>query len=363
MFLRSLYLHHFRNYDEAYFEFNPHFNLICGPNAQGKTNILEALHYLMVGRSFRTHQSTELIQHGAQAFYLEAKFSKHGIEQSIKITCDGKERKIFYNYTMLSSAASLLGIIPGVVITPNDVYLVKGSPLLRRQFLDLQISQTDPLYVHHLTRYTRAMRQRNQLLRAKQLITIDSWEHEMSHSAAYLILQRYRTIQDIKVHCKQIYEELTDESEQLEVTYKSHLPQQMTLNAIRNHLLESFHKHRSREMMLGHTITGPHKDDLHFMIDKNEVRHFASEGQQRSYVTAVRLAEWQQLNHTGNESPVMMVDDLGLSLDKTRCQKLLHRLTSMGQVFLTTTNEHLLNGLTVSQKTFSIRKGQVVSEV
>jgi DNA replication and repair protein RecF len=362
MYLRSLYLLNFRNYEEAYFEFGPHLNLICGANAQGKTSVLEAIHYLMQGRSFRFHQGSDLIKQGAASFYIEAKFSKHGVEQSLKIGFDGKERRIIYNHTALVSIPSLIGIIPGVTMAPDDINLIKGAPQLRRQFLDLQIAQIDPLYVHHLTRYSRATRQRNQLLKAKQLLTIESWEHEMGQSAAYLVMQRQKSIEHLQRHCQEAYCALTAEQEPIAVAYKTALPLSYSASELRQYQVSQLQKHRTREMILGYTLTGPHKDDVGFLIDAKETRHFASEGQQRSYMTAIRLAEWRSLNQLGHDSPLFLIDDVGISLDQERRQKLLNQMTQMGQVFLTATDKSLLDHISMPKKIFHIQKAQIVCE-
>ena len=175
LYLRNLYLRQFRRYEEVHFQFNPTINSIVGPNAHGKTTILEAIQFLMSGRSFRTQQPSDLIRHEQNYFYIEADFIKQGIQQTLKISYDGKERKIVHNSTVCQSSTNLLGLLQGVVVIPDSASLVKGSPLLRRHFLDLQIAQVDPLYVHHLTRYARAMRQRNVLLKRKDLATIHGW--------------------------------------------------------------------------------------------------------------------------------------------------------------------------------------------
>lgn len=360
MILRSLYLHHFRNYKEASLEFDSHFNLICGSNAQGKTNILEAIHYLMMGRSFRSNQSTELIQHGTPSFYLEAIFFKYGIEQKLRIAFDGKERHMLYNSTSLPTVSSLLGLVQGVMLTPDDIHLIKGPPQLRRQFLDIQIAQIDPLYVHHLSRYNRAMQQRNQLLKVKYYMTIESWEHEMSQSAAYIILQRHQAVKDLQLYCQRIHPILTGESTSLDLFYKTNYTGDFNLESIRYNLLELFKKNRPREMNVGYTVQGPHKDDLIITIADKDIRHFASEGQQRSCVTALHFAEWQRLHQMSEEPPFMMIDDIGMGLDSKRRHHLLDQLALLGQVFVTSTDEHLLPSSSRSFKVFSIQTGAVL---
>lgn len=361
MFLRSLYLQHFRNYEEAYFEFNPTFNLIYGANAQGKTSVLEAIYYLMTGRSFRSIQGTDLIKQGHSSFYLEAQFCKHQVDQQIKIGFDGQERRIFYNTTPLPSASGLFGLLSGVIMTPHDTQLIKGSPLLRRQFLDMQIAQIDPFYVHQLKRYTKAVQQRNRLLKTKQILTIQSWEQEICQAAAYLVLKRQETVQHLQNTCQRIYHSLTNEDKPLEIHYKTTLASTKTLEEIKQSQWDQLQRLRGREMLLGYTLTGPHKDDLYFHLDNKDIRHFASEGQQRSCVTAARFAEWHGLKQMGGVTPLMMMDDVGLGLDHQRRHQLMTHLQSCGQVFLTTTDPTLLDAFTgISKQMIHISQGQRV---
>lgn len=339
MYLKSLYLRDFRCYDEAAFEFCPGVNIIQGDNARGKTSLLEAIYVLVAGHSFRAQQLSELLRMGSTAFYVEALFVKHGIEQTLKFAFDGQNRKIIHNSTISSSSASLLGLLHGVVIAPDDASLVKGSPACRRRFLDLQIAQVDPLYVHHSTRYHRAMRQRNALLRTKTAITLESWEAEMAHSAAYLVQQRRRTIQDLEERGRNLHAVLSGEEMPLILSYKSGSPVSGQVDDVRQYYQTQLQRLRPREMVLGSTLTGPHKDDLTIAIGQLEARFFASEGQQRSCVAALRLAEWERLHLLAQEKPLMLLDDIGVSLDGSRRNRLMNYLPNLGQVFITTTEE------------------------
>ena len=278
LFLRKLHLRHFRRYEEAHFQFIPSINRIIGPNAQGKTTILEAIHILMNGRSFRTQQATDLIHYGQKYFYMEAQFVKQGIEQTLKISYDGYERKIIYNSTVCQSAANLLGLVQGVVVTPDNASLVKGSPLVRRHFLDLQIAQVDPLYVHHLTRYVRAMRQRNTLLKRKDLLTINSWEQEMATAAAYVTIHRKSAVEDLQRLGNPLHVMLTGEEQPLTLDYKSSCKEIEDMQTLREHYLQQWNKMRPREKEIGMTLYGPHRDDLLIKIGEREARLFASEG-------------------------------------------------------------------------------------
>lgn len=354
MFVKSLYLQQFRNYREIYFEFNPHLNLICGPNAQGKTTVLEAIHYLMFGRSFRPGLHQDLIRMGCNSFYLESVFCKHGIEQKLRLYVEENERKILYNSTTLPSISNLLGMIQGVVMTPDDINLIKGSPALRRQFLDLQLAQVDPLYAHHLSRYAKAMRHRNQLLKQKNIVTIETWEHEMAHAAAYIIKQRRRVVESLQVHCRAFYSYLTGEKETLTLRYLSTAATYQNEADIKTYHIQQFNKNRSREILFGHTLTGPHKDDLWIGIGEQEARFFGSEGQQRSCVAALHMGEWQSLKQIAEDVPLFMIDDVSMSLDEKRRNRLLEQLSSLGQVFLTTTDGDLANSFPGSKTIFAL---------
>ncbi len=336
--LLALYLHQFRPFEEARFEFAPAVNLIHGPNARGKTSILEAIYFLMNGFSFRTSRIPEMIRKGAPYFQLEAGYCKHGVRHRLNLACSEKERRIADNRTLSSNLTTLPGMLPGVIITPEDVAIVKGAPQSRRDFLDAQISQTDPLYIHHLNRYQRAMRQRNALLKHRQLSTIESWEHGMAHAASYIVASRHETVEELKMLCKTLYHQFSEDGETLDLSYQSLDCDHTSVQAIRKHLTDSYEKLRNREMDLGITLVGPHKDDICITLNNLDTRNYASEGQQRTCVAALRCAEWERIQQHVNTKPLMLIDDIGMGLDRKRQAKLAAHLNSLGQVFLTATN-------------------------
>jgi DNA replication and repair protein RecF len=292
----------------------------------------------------------DLIHSGSHSFYVETLFCKHAIDQKLRFYFDEKERKIFHNSTPLPIISNLLGLMQGIVMTPDDVNMIKGPPALRRQFLDIQLAQADPLYVHFLGRYAKAMRQRNQLLKQKKSHSIESWEHEMAQSAAYLILQRRRCVDKLQVHSQKFYSYLTGESEDLTLEYRSTASECKDENDIKKFYHHQYRKNREREMMLGTTLSGPHRDDFSIAIRSRDARFFASEGQQRSCVAALHLGEWLSLKETAEEIPLFMIDDIGISLDDHRRGRLLDLLSSMGQVFITSTDESLLSSLACQKK-------------
>lgn len=342
MHLKTLYLQNFRLYQEAHFDAGCGINVIRGPNAQGKTSLLEAIYFLATGRSFRTSQLKDLIRHGATGFYLEAIFVKHGVEQQLRVYYSPTEKRILYNSTTYPSLNSLLGILQGVVIHPDDTAIVKGGPSARRHLLDVQLSQSDPLYIHHLTRYERAMDQRNHLLRTRNSVTIETWEYEMANAAAYVIQQRAQAVDHLGLEGDRHYRMISGGMEPFHLSYKANGAGEHSLEhlvPLRELYRDQYRRHRAREMDLGSTFTGPHKDDLTISLGGCEARAFGSEGQQRSCVIALRLAEWERLKASAQEQPLMLIDDLGISLDSGRRQHLLGHFENIQQVFVSTTEE------------------------
>jgi len=346
MFLKTLYLHNFRCYENETFEFCPGVNSLFGPNAAGKTSVLEAIYFLSTGSSFRTSQIKDLIKKDTSGLYVEAVFVKHGIEQTLKISFDGKEKKVIYNKTICPSISSLLGVLQAVVMTPDDVQLIKGAAAIRRRYLDVQLAQSDPLYVHHLTRYNRAMRQRNVLLRSKSFATLSSWEQEMANSASYIVQQRLRASDDIKTTSRGIHHNLTEEQFGLQLRYQTSIAE---MDRFKELYCKQLQQLRPREAALGRTLLGPHRDDMLIAIGDKEARHFASEGQQRSCVAALRLAEWSRMNSIADASPLMLIDDLGVSLDLSRRERLIDHVQTLGQVFLSSTQLIPLNSNKVNK--------------
>jgi DNA replication and repair protein RecF len=350
MYIKSLYLHNFRLYQEAYFEFSPHLNIICGPNAVGKSSLLEAIHFLGSGRSFRSPQTSHLIRASAAHFYLEAFFVKHGIEQKVRVSYSAAEKKIFFNNTPSSSLSSLYGLLLNVILSPTDLEIISGSPQGRRSFIDEQISQSDPLYLHHLMRYSKAMRQRNHLLKAKILTSIESWEHEMALSAAYILQKRRLLMDQITPPAQELHSWISEESTPLLLSLKASGKPPLDAELVKNSYLELYQKNRYREMAVASTLYGPHRDDMAIFIGDLEARSFASEGQKRSCAAALRLAEWQQLAVRCEEKPVMLIDELGANLDQKRYKKLLYHFENLSQIFVTATEPPPLEELQKEKK-------------
>lgn len=330
MYIQKLYLRHFRNYQEESFVFSENVNFIHGANAQGKTNLLEALFLIGTGRSFRTPHLKELICQKTPFFFIEAEFKKDGIVQKMRLSFDGELKKLDLNHTSYSHFNPLLGILPIVLLAPEDVLLMTGSPADRRRLMNLHLSQSDPLYVFHLTRYHKAIKHRNALLKQKKEEGLEAWESLMVVAATYLRQRRQRLIEELSEDLQLAMQALSNEKDEITLHYKPSFT-------------ENYAKHRTRDFLFGSTLLGPHRDDLGISINKLPASGYASQGQLRSAIAALRLAQWKHLSRQHHAPVLFCIDDFGVHLDEARQEALLSQLTSMAQVFLTSPDS-LSNG-------------------
>lgn len=334
--IEKIVLWQFRNYENVTLSFCPEVNLIRGENAQGKTNLLESLYFLCTGKSFRTTQIADFIPYGKPFFYVEAHYVKDGVSGSIKISFDGQERKLHHNSTTFSSFTRLLGLIPIVLIAPQDLAIIAGAPADRRRFIDMHLMQSDPLYVHHMSRYQKALKNRNLLLKEERRDTLDVWESALALSAAYILNARVACLNKLLPIAQESLLDLTESADNLDLKYKFTLPAGCPLTA--EAIASELQKNRRREFACGMTLIGPHRDDLEILINGKEAKNFASEGQKRGAVTALRLAEWENLKESTGYTPLLGIDDFGIHLDARRYALVQKRIQGLGQVFLTTPN-------------------------
>jgi DNA replication and repair protein RecF len=334
----------FRNFNEFQVDFHSSGNLVLGRNAQGKSNLLEAIYFLTTGQSFRTSRLADLIKQEKENFFLESSFTKSSLPQSLKVFYQSDKKAVFCNETKSPYLTSLLGGIQGVLMSPEDEQLIKGSPQGRRKFLDIMLSQIDPLYVRYLFRYYRSMKQRNVLLKERNFSLIAPFENQMAQSGAYIISKRELLVSYLQPYCQQYHTKLSGSEEIFTLTYKPCLNMEdKDLQSKQQQLLEVFSKDREREALFGSTLKGPHKDELAFVIDEQEAKYFSSQGQKRCCLASLRLAQWHHLKDQVGEIPLLLIDDFGTSLDPNRSERLFSIVKNSGaQWFLTMPeNQHV----------------------
>ncbi|HRW58839.1 MAG TPA: DNA replication/repair protein RecF [Chlamydiales bacterium] len=332
MKLKTLRLINFRNYSDETISFSPHINCLYGENAQGKTNILEAIHLLCNGRSFRTNQLKDLIQNEKDFFRLEAKIEKNGITHTLTQTYDLKQRTYKLNEASIQSFSKLLNHFPAIIHTPKDTDLITGAPTLRRKLIDFQISQSDIHYLFHLTRYYRALKQRNALLKKKTPSAIALFENEMAKASSYIIEKRNEYLKTLIPVLENIQKRLSLPFENYQIQYDTF---SKNFQNIQSEYLALLEKMRPQDEKYQATQIGIHKDDYEFFINKQLAKNFASEGQKKSFIASLKLGLWEALSSQIDTPIIMMIDDFNAHLDSKRLSSYFNSLNDLGQVFIT----------------------------
>ena len=332
MQVKRLYLKNFRRFGEAALQFSPSCTLIHGQNAAGKTTLLEAVHLLIFGRSFRAMHLKEMISEGENEAAVELDLLKEGVEHTLGIYFSPERKKVRFNATEYRFLSSLIGLMTGIALLPTDVQLISGQPQQRRSLIDSVIAQADPIYFHYLNRYSQALKNRNCLLKKRDFRAIDLFEEVMAKSAAYITTARRDAVRAIDQLASEEFKLFGEAGELVSVTYLSSFGSGEILPEA---FIEVLKANRSRESYLGFTIQGPHKDDLHFHLSGKECRLYASEGQKRSVAAALKLAAWRHLLSVTSSQPLLLVDDAGLGFDLKRRERFFNALKGRGQVLIT----------------------------
>jgi DNA replication and repair protein RecF len=344
MWVRSLQLRHFRNYNDLSLTFSPGLNVIHGDNAQGKTNLLESIYLLSTGKSHRTSRDAELITAGANLLTAKASVIRQTGEMALELTLGTETRKqLRINGITEQRIASLVGNLGTVFFSPDDLQLVKGAPAGRRRFLNIEISQLSQTYLHHLIAYTKVMQQRNTLLKREGVdrSLLEIYDHQLITTGAQLILRRAQAVARLSPLAAAYHETLSSGRERLHLQYESQINLQHELPSLHDiesqlwHLLEQRRRDEFRRQI---TLVGPHRDDLQFQINGADARLYGSQGQQRTAVLALKLAELQYMYEELGEYPVLLLDDVASELDPHRRHFLLHAVREGVQTFVSCTD-------------------------
>ncbi len=348
MRVKTLSLHEFRNYEQATITPGEGVTVFVGPNAQGKTNILEALHLCCIGRSHRTPRDEELIRWGADAARVhtltEQRDGTH--EVTILLSKAQKKRKqVRIGARPAERIGELMGHVCGVLFSPEDLQIVKSGPAERRRFIDMQLSQLHPAYFYALQRAQRALTQRNALLKeiARQpalLPTLDAWDEQLAAAGGEIAFCRREAVEKLCTAAAQAHASLTDGREALHLTYVSQVAQAPDPAGT---LLARMRAARGEDLRRLTTTVGVHRDDIGVTINGKEARMFASQGQQRSAVLALKLAQLDLFWQERGEAPILMLDDVMSELDPQRRRQLLERIDRV-QTFVTCTDLSDLGG-------------------
>lgn len=355
MQLAHLRLRDFRNYARLDVDFAPGFHVLLGDNAQGKTNILEAIYLLATLRSFRGVGGAQMVQHGKKGYFVGANVVGRGTHE-IKMYWSSAERKLSLDAQPVRKLADYFGTLRAVVFCTEDLQLVKGAARSRRRFLDLLLAQTHPVYLPLLQRYATALRSRNALLKQRTLdeAALESFTRELVQIGNQLIKFRQELLPKISPLARLAYRRISSGAEELRLTYQP---------TVKNDFAVELAQSRARERSFRSTLIGPHRDELQLLLDEKPAAKFASEGQKRSLAIALKMAQAEYLSGIHGAPPILLIDDVMGELDAKRRAGFLPLLNraqqSRSQVFMTCTEENWPRELGRDLQRWEVRGGSL----
>ncbi len=346
MQIKKLFLQNFRNYEEEQFEFSEGLNVLFGKNAQGKTNCAEAVFYLCTGASLRIRHDKQLIRVGAECAKITAQAQNRYGNVTIEAILHENKREIRVNGSKIAKNADLMGHINSVFFSPGELRLIQDGPDERRRFMNLSISQTSPAYYTALLRYNKILDQRNTLLKDKDislvLDTLPVWDEQLCRYAAVIIKKRVEFLEKLAPFAKEYHSFLTDGEEEL--LLKPDRLYEGEEGEIAQKLLSRLANNYEKDLRLGFTTVGPHRDDLNVYIGGMEAKAYASQGQMRTAALSLKLAEVEIFKALSGECPVLILDDVMSELDLKRRKKLLQCVSGMQTILTCTHAERVLYG-------------------
>ena len=356
MLITDLELQNFRNYEKQKIEFNPNINVFYGDNAQGKTNIIEAIFISAFGKSFRTSKEKEIIKYNENFLNINLKYKNKDRDGNIKIQIADK-KNILVNGLKIKKLSELLGNINIVLFTPDDINILKNGPAQRRRFLDMMIGQIRPNYVYNLNMYLKVLEQRNNYL--KQLRNeninyelLDIWDEKLAQYSNKICLYRLEFINKIKEKINYIHKNITEDKEEIKIEY-------ITDSIEKEELLKQIKDRRKVDIIKGYTTKGIHRDDFNIYINGNLVNIYGSQGQHRTAVLSLKMCELEIIKEEIGESPILLLDDFMSELDAKRRKNFLNNIEDT-QVIITCTDE--IKEEKINQNIFYVNSGKVIKK-
>jgi DNA replication and repair protein RecF len=351
--LAHLRLRDFRNYARLDVDFAPGFHLLLGENAQGKTNVLEAIYLIATLRSFRGVGGAQMIRHGQNGYFIGSRLVGQG-QHETKVYWSASERSLALDGRPVRKLTDYLGVLRTVVFCTEDLLLIKGPGRARRRFMDLLLSQTFPTYLPLLQRYTQALRSRNALLKQPVLdpVALESFSRELVGAGQEIIRLRRELIPIFAPLARQAYSRISNAAEELNLEYAP---------SIKNDFNVELAQSQARERVYRSTLIGPHRDELQLLLNDKSAGQFGSEGQKRSLAVALKMAQAEYVTGLYGGPPVLLIDDIMGELDLKRRSGFLPLLQrahqSRGQVFMTATEENWPEELGREVQRWTVRQG------
>ncbi len=360
MNIRSIELKNFRNYENLEIFFDEGTNILFGDNAQGKTNILEAAYMSGTTKSHKGSRDKEMIRFGEEEAHLKTVVARGGREYQIDMHLKKNRAKgIAIDKIPIKKASELFGILNIVFFSPEDLNIIKNGPAERRRFVDLELCQLNRLYVYNLAQYNKTVIQRNKLLKdidynTSLKETLPMWNEQLLKYGTELIIMRSEFIKELNPLIAGIHAGLSGGKETLSIAYEP--------NVTAENFREQLAKNQFQEIKQRQTLTGPHRDDLNFIVNGTDIRRFGSQGQQRTAALSLKLAEIELVKKIVKDYPVLLLDDVLSELDSKRQEHLLSEITHIQTLITCTGLDEFVNSKFRMDKIFKIVEGTVESE-
>ena len=365
MILNRLSIFNYKNISSAELDFVPKLNCLVGMNGEGKTNVLDVIHFLSLAKSATTSMDSQAIMHGEELMSIQGEYEhEDGTHETIHCGLKKGQKKVLRRgKKAYRRIADHIGLIPLIMVSPADQWLIAGGSEERRHFLDIVISQYNQTYLDALVRYNKALQQRNTLLKQEEepdneLMAL--LEEEMARVGTYIYEERKRYVELFIPTFQSFYSLISQEKEQVSLTYSSH--------GERGDLLEVIRRDRSKDRAVGYSLHGTHRDDLQMMLGGFPIKREGSQGQNKTFLIALKLAQFDFLKQTGSHtSPLLLLDDIFDKLDATRVQQIIKLVSGdqFGQIFLTDTNrehlDHILSTTASSYRLFQVKGGNITT--
>ncbi len=357
MIVKKIELNNFRNYDFLDLTFDSKTNILYGNNAQGKTNILEAVYICSATKSHRSSKDTELIKFDEDEGHIKIIIEKKGREHRIDIHLrKNKSKGIAVDGIPIKKASELFGVFNVIFFSPEDLNIIKNGPAERRRFIDMELCQLDKIYVYHLMNYNKILIQRNKLLkdlyfRPDLRDTLDVWDRQLADYGSKIIKRRETFIKNIGEIMNPIHRALTNEKESIEIYYQK--------NCREDVLYEQILENRERDIRYKTTSTGPHRDDILFFNEGMNIRIYGSQGQKRTVALSLKLAEIELVKSIIHDTPVLLLDDVMSELDSGRQNHLLNSIDKIQTIITCTGLDEFIENRFHINKIFQVAEGKV----
>ncbi len=364
MFIKNISLINYRNYEKQSAEFINGKNIVYGKNAQGKTNLLEAIYLFSSAKSHRRAADTELIRKGSDFLRIKAEFFSNERDYTAEISITNQKKKLIrLNGIPLKKRSELLGVFKCIIFSPEELNLIKGAPEMRRNFLDMSISSLKPAYYGILKKYYKILKQKNSLLKKIYCNpslekTISVWNEELAYAAAAVMIYRNEFLSLLSQSAAREHLEISNGAESLNINYVPNTPSDLfeDINNLKDRVLENIKRKSEAEKTVGASLVGIHRDDIEFLIDGDDAKIYSSQGQQRTAVISIKSAQTEIIKDILGEYPVLLLDDVMSELDEQR-KNFLYKKTSGKQVIITGTEKE--TGDMSGNKLFKIENGTI----